>query len=386
MTPDERFRRFQDLQRYVGWTDADVQNVQAVSSVLDPYLEGLVEDFYAEIERHPAARRVVTGGIEQVRRLKSSLLAWLRELLSGPYDEGYVERRWRVGQRHVEIGLDQIYTNVALSRLRGGMIGALGAEWTGDRDGLVATIRSLMKLFDLDLAKIEDAYQAEYIARQERIARLVTVGKIGSSVAHELRNPLNNIRTSAYYLIHASNATPDKRSEHLKRIEAQVHAADRVITTLSNYAKMPVPDLKPVDLRRVAEQSVAEIVLPASIRVAYGWPETMPKASADADQLRIVVSNIIRNAVDAMPAGGTLTFDGRAGIDFVELAVSDTGVGIPPDQLARITEPLFTTKAKGLGLGLALARDMLEKNHGKLSVTSRPGEGTTFTVRLTLAL
>jgi signal transduction histidine kinase len=267
MTPDERFRRYQDFQRYVGWSDDDARNVRAVATLLAPHLGPLVDDFYAEIERHPAARKVITGGPRQVERLKGSLIAWLGELLSGPYDQGYVERRLRVGQRHVAIGLDQAYTNVALSRLRSGLIAALAANWTGDQSGLVATIRSLNRLLDLDLAKIEDAYQAEYLAIQQRAERLATIGQVGSGVAHELRNPLNNIKTSAYYLLNAKNPTAEKRDEHLRRIQQQVQVADRVITTLSNYTKMPVPDLRPTDVRRVAEEVVTESFPPTNVRL-----------------------------------------------------------------------------------------------------------------------
>jgi signal transduction histidine kinase len=246
----------------------------------------------------------------------------------------------------------------------------------------VATIRSLNKLLDLDLTKIEDAYQAEYLARQQRAERLATIGQVGSGVAHELRNPLNNITTSSYYLLNAKNPTPEKRAEHLRRIHQQVRIADRVITALSNYAKMPVPDLRPTDVRRVAEEAVTENDLPASILVVYDWSANLPPTLADPDQLRIVLSNLVRNARDAMPSGGTLTLSGRGG-GSVEVTVTDTGIGMSSDQLARITEPLFTTKAKGLGLGLTLARAILEKNRGSLHVTSHPGEGTTFTVRLT---
>jgi two-component system, NtrC family, sensor kinase len=384
MTPDNRFRRYQDFQRYVGWTEDDAQIVRAVAPLLDPHLGPLVDDFYAEIERHPATRKVITGGLEQVERLKSSLIAWLRELLSGPYDQGYVERRLRVGQRHVQIGLDQVYTNVALSRMRSGLMTALAANWAGDRDRLVATIRSLNKLLDLDLVKIEDAYQAAYLALQQRAERLATIGEVGSGVAHELRNPLNNIKTSAYYLLNAKNPTPEKRDEHLRRIQQQVQVADRVITTLSNYAKMPVPDLHPTDVPRVAEEAATENAPPANVRVVHGWPAELPPALADPDQLRIVLSNLIRNALDAMPSGGTLTLSGRTG-DNVEVAVTDTGVGMSAEQLSRISEPLFTTKAKGLGLGLALSRTILERNRGSLHVTSQVGVGTTFTVRLTVA-
>lgn len=209
--------------------------------MLDPHLSSLVADFYTEIEQHPPASQVITGGLEQVERLKRSLLSWCGNY----FPVLMIKATSSDGQRHVEIGLDQVYTNVALSRLRGGLIAALGAEWTGNQNDLVATIRSLNKLLDLDLAKIEDAYQAEYHARQQRAERLAIIGKLGSGIAHELRNPLNNIKTSAYFLLNVSNPTPEKRTEHLKRIDTQVQIANRIITTLSNYAKMPAPGVRP---------------------------------------------------------------------------------------------------------------------------------------------
>src|SRR5688500_9347281 len=122
MDPDELYRRYQELQQYVGWREEDARRVRATASLLEPALPALIDDFYAQIELHPGARKVITGGAAQIARLKGTLLGWLRELLAGPYDRDYVARRWRVGWRHVEIGLDQVYTNVALSRLRGGLV------------------------------------------------------------------------------------------------------------------------------------------------------------------------------------------------------------------------------------------------------------------------
>ena len=246
MTPDDRFRRYQDLQRYVGWADADARNVGSVAGLLDPHLGRRVDDFYEEIERHPDARKVITGGAAQVARLKGTLVEWLRELLAGPYDAAYVERRWRVGWRHVEIGLDQVYTNAALSRLRKGLLRALADARAGEPRDLLPVRQSLDTLLDLDLAIIEDAYQAEYLARRERAERLAAIGQVGAGVAHELRNPLNVIKTSVYYLLNAKNPTPEKTAEHLRRIERHVASAGGVITALSNFARMPVPDLKPV--------------------------------------------------------------------------------------------------------------------------------------------
>jgi signal transduction histidine kinase len=385
MTPDDRFRRYQDLQRYVGWTDDDAANVRSVAGLLDPYLGPLIDDFYAEIERHSDARRVITGGAAQIQRLKGTLLAWLRELLAGPYGREYVERRWRVGWRHVEIGLDQVYTNVALSRLRRGLLDALSRVWPGDLTASLPVRRSLNTLLDLDLAIIEDAYQSEYLDRRNRAERLAAIGQVGGGVAHELRNPLNVIKTSVYFLLNARSPSPEKTAEHLKRIERHVVLADGVITALSNFARMPVPDLKPTPARRVVEEAVELNPLPPDIHLSQRWPDDLPSVLADPDQLRIVFANLLRNAREAMPQGGTLTIAGQQVEGHVEVTVADTGVGIPPEHLARVMEPLYTTKARGLGLGLALARAILEKNKGALSVVSRPGEGTTFTVRLLAA-
>src|SRR5262245_48570236 len=122
MNADALYERYQELQRYVGWSEDDARRVQSVGALLDPHLPALIEDFYEEIERHPDAKKVITGGAEQVQRLKGTLLNWLRELFRGQYQRTYVERRWRVGWRHVEIGLDEVYPNVALARLRRGLM------------------------------------------------------------------------------------------------------------------------------------------------------------------------------------------------------------------------------------------------------------------------
>ena len=246
MDADRRFDRYRELQSYVGWTEADAARVADAATSLEPYLLPLIDDFYGEIERHPSASKVITGGPAQIERLKGTLVQWIRELLSGRYDADYVARRWRVGWRHVEIGLEQVYTNVALSRLRTGLIRALHESWRGEATALKETVRSLNKLLDLDLAIIEDAYQAEYMARLQRSERLATLGQVAGGVAHELRNPLNVVKTSVYYLLNARNPTPEKKAEHLRRIERNVELADNVITALSNFAKIPLPDLKPI--------------------------------------------------------------------------------------------------------------------------------------------
>ncbi len=386
MDPDELYQRYQDLQRYVSWSDEDARRVNAIADPLDSALPELIDDFYDEIQRHPQASKVITGGAAQIARLKGTLLHWIRELLSGPYDRDYVLRRWRVGWRHVEIGLDQVYTNVALSRLRHGLHRTVQKRWSGEIPELLATARSLHKLLDLDLAIIEDAYQAEYSLRLQRTERLAAIGQIAGGIAHELRNPLNVVKTSVYYLLNARNPTPEKRAEHLQRIERQVLLSDGVITALSNFAKLPVPNLRPVPVEHCVREALEFNPLPVGVTVAIDCAACLPNVLADGDQLRIVFANLFRNAREAMPQGGQLTITGRQVDDAVEVSVADTGVGIAPEHMARVMEPLYSTKARGLGLGLAIARAILEKNKGTLRVTSEPGRGSTFTVRLTAAL
>lgn len=379
------YERYQDLQRYVGWSDADAARVAALAPLLEPLLPQLVDDFYEELVRHERARQVITGGEAQIARLKQLLQQWLRELLSGCYDAAYVGRRWRVGYRHVEIGLDQVYTNVALARLRTGLHAsyqALVENGRADRAQAWEVSRSLDKLLDLDLAIIEDAYQSEFQRRQKQVEKLATIGQVAGGVAHELRNPLNVIKTSAYYLLNARQLSEQKLTEHLNRIERQVELADGVITALNSFAKLSVPSVQPVQLAPWLQEVLASAELPQRLTVDLACPEELPEAWFDPQQMSIVIRNLLRNAAEAMPQGGTLRITARAVEDDVLIEVADTGTGIAPEDLGRVMEPLFSTKARGIGLGLAMAKAITEKNDGHLSVTSQLGQGSTFTMRL----
>ena len=382
MNPDELFRRYQELQHYVGWTEEDARRIQSVATVLEPHLVPLIEDFYAEIERHPEARKVITGGLPQIERLKGTLRSWLRELLFGPYDRDYVVRRWQVGWRHVEIGLDQVFTNVALSRLRTGLMQVLQEHWQGDLPTLWATVRSLNKLLDLDLAKIEDAYQAEYTARQQAASawRQSARWRAASPTNSAIRS--TSSKTSVYFLLNARNPSAAKTAEHLQRIERHVVVADGVITALSNFAKMPLPNLRPFSVEKCVREALDLNPLAANMEAAIDLPATLPSALGDVDQVRIVFANLVRNGREAMLEGGRLSISGRQVEDSVEIDITDTGVGIAPENLSRISEPLYSTKARGLGLGLAIVRAILDKNRGGLRVRSEVGRGTTCTVRL----
>ena len=379
------FERYEELQRYVGWTELDARAIQSIAGRLEGAFHAIVVDFYEEIDRHHEARKVLSGGAAQVERLKISLLGWLSDLCSGNYDADYVQRRWRVGLRHAELGLDQVFCNVAMARVRSGLLDALARGWDREPAELQPAVLALNKLLDLDLAIIEDAYQTERLARQQQIERLAGLGQISAGVAHELRNPLNVIKTSVYFLLTARDPTAEKKAEHFSRIERHVELADGVISALSNFARMSAPQPRPFSVGACLREVLIQTGLPATVEVALVGLDSLPTVAADAGQIQIVFNNLFRNARESMSGNGRLTITGRSEGPFVEIDVTDTGPGIPPDQIARVMEPFFTTKAHGLGLGLAISRSIVERNQGELRVISEPGSGSTFLVRLPAA-
>jgi signal transduction histidine kinase len=381
---DELFERYQDIQRYVGWTEADEARVHAAAPLVEPAFVELVDDFYREIAEHEATRQVITGGDAQVQRLKGTLQTWLHQLMAGPYDLAYAERRFRVGYRHVEVGLKQIYVEAAISRLRNGLLRVLRQNWpkNGDLNELAATMRAVNTLMDLDLAIIQDAYETASNDRLMQIERLAALGRVAGGVAHELRNPLNVMRTSVYFLRNASHLSPEKMAEHLQRIERQVAISDSVISALSEFAKLPSPNLRPTPILECLQKSVPGDSWPENVELVWDIPADLPNVLVDEKQMAIVFGNLIRNGCDAMPDGGRLTLSARRVQDRIEVAVTDTGCGIKAEDLPRIREPFRSTKARGIGLGLALSQAILEKNHGTLRVVSEVGHGSTFTVSL----
>ncbi|MDX2035861.1 MAG: protoglobin domain-containing protein [Isosphaeraceae bacterium] len=387
MANDERLRRYREFESYVGWTPADDERIAVARRILQGRLSSLIDDFYDAIERNLHARAVITGGPAQVARLKRSLLAWIEEMMAGPVDADYVDRRWRVGWRHADIGLDAPLVHLALSRLRRGLCSMIVDEATLPDEHRIEILCSLNTRLDLDLALIEDAYQTEHRARLQASERMATIGQVTGGVAHELRNPLNVVKTSVYYLLNAKSPTPEKTAEHLQRIERQVNLADTVIQALSNFARTPVPTAKPVSLPDLIRELMLDETPAKGITVEFSTIGDPPPAWIDRDQIRIVLSNLIRNALEAMGESGTLSLHVAEEPDSnrVSVAVGDTGGGISSENLTRIMEPLFSTKARGLGLGLAIARAIVDKHRGKLEVESELGRGSRFTLLLPAA-
>ncbi|MEM7809893.1 MAG: protoglobin domain-containing protein [Planctomycetota bacterium] len=155
--------RYEELRRYVGLADGDLRGVPALWELVAPHTPKLIDDFYATIAAHPRAAAVVTGGAAQFARLKGSLAVWIEDLFRGPWDADFVERRWRVGVRHVAIGLDPLLVHAAMSRIKTRVVGVLLEADDGDLPaGRRNAVDAVSRLLDLDLALVSEAYHAEW--------------------------------------------------------------------------------------------------------------------------------------------------------------------------------------------------------------------------------
>lgn len=228
---------------------------------------------------------------------------------------------------------------------------------------------------------------SELVAAQEELVRkerLAALGQLAGGLAHQIRNPLGSIANAAYVLKRALGevAAPTVLSA-MEIILEETWRANRLISDLLDYARVRAANAQPVSLREVLEAAIVAHDVPPRIRVSVHAPER-PMVAVDEEQLRAALSHLMRNAVDAMPEAGTLRFDARPEGDKMRLAVSDTGGGIAPEVRGKIFEPLITSKPLGRGLGLTMARALIENQHGTI-VNEPAAQGACFVILLPLA-
>jgi len=256
------------------------------------------------------------------------------------------------------------------------------AKGAPEFDVLRSAFRAMAK--DLDAAR----------AREVEAAQLRAFRDLARQVAHELKNPLTPLRFAATRL--AQDARPDQQ-ELLEIVAGESERIEQMARDFATLGRLPEGPPAPVDLAELVETLVKGTV-PPEIAVRVDSAPGLPLVSAHYEPLRRALHNLVLNACDACqavaagapgkppPRSGEITVALRAARNgaapAVEIAVRDNGVGIPAEQLERIFEPYFTTKAKGTGLGLALVRQTIHDHGGSIDVSSEPGHGTTFTITL----
>jgi signal transduction histidine kinase len=231
---------------------------------------------------------------------------------------------------------------------------------------------------DLEQALVTLKSTQEELVRREKLAML---GQLASGVGHELRNPLGVMTNAVYFLeMVQPNAEPVVKEYH-GLLRAQIGLSEKIVSDLLDFARIKPPRRESVTLARVIDDQLARVSISEDIRVVRELPADLPHMHVDPVQIGQVVLNLLVNAMQAMEEkGGVLTLRGSMEDGRVRLDVIDTGPGVKPELQEKIFEALFTTKARGIGLGLAVSRSLAEANNGRLSLTSTPGEGATFTL------
>jgi len=239
---------------------------------------------------------------------------------------------------------------------------------------------------ELEAANEELTETQEQLVRSERLA---AIGQLAGGVGHELRNPLGAIKNAVYYVkgkvVKSELAQKEPRvTEFLDIVDEEVNASNKIINDLLGFSRVGKPAVSLTRVKKVIEDALSRIPVPENIELTKRLDADLTEIEIDSDQIQQVLVNIVTNAAQAMPEGGKLTIGVREKGGFLEMGITDTGGGIPEEVRNKIFEPLFTTRAKGIGLGLAVCKSIIDRHGGHIEVKSKVGEGTTFNIKLPL--
>lgn len=241
---------------------------------------------------------------------------------------------------------------------------------------------------------IENVNQAQSKLEQSRehllqSEKLAMVGKLAAGVAHSIRNPLTSVKMRLFSLGRSLNLTPTQQ-EDFEVISEEIRHIDTIVSNFLEFSRPPrliMQKISPSEVVDMALQLLEHRFQSYNVKVEVKRPQSLPPVLADPDQLKEVLVNLLTNACEAMPEGGTIVIE--EGLTFLQslgqvvtIQVRDTGPGIPEAIQDKIFQPFFTTKEEGTGLGLSIATRILGEHGGWLEVDSRPGQGAAFTIHL----
>jgi len=212
--------------------------------------------------------------------------------------------------------------------------------------------------------------------------RVNTIGELAAMIGHDLRNPLTGISSAAYYLKRKYGSSMDEKGrEMLEVIEKDVNYSNKIVSDLLEYSRPIKLDLQEMTPKSAVAEALVHVDFPENVQL-IDLTKSTPAIKIDADKMKRVFINIIKNAIDAMTDGGKLTITSEKTNGNIKITFADTGLGISEENLKKLFGPLFTTKANGMGLGLAICKRIVEAHDGRISVESVVGKGTTFTITI----
>jgi len=276
--------------------------------------------------------------------------------------------------------LRELQKKIAL--LRGGDL-TVSASFADRND----EIGELGRNFNETVRQLQETREATNRAHQAEMSRaehLATLGELAAGLAHEIRNPLAGI-VGAVELLGAELPESSPSREIWKEVRQEIQQIQKILNDLLDYARPRPPQVHPGDLHATAEQAVRLAQQQARsrpIKIDLVKAAELPPVEHDAAQIQQVLLNLLLNAVQSIEGEGAIEVHLRRQEGFAVVSVADTGSGIDPSHLSQIFRPFFTTKGKGTGLGLSLAQRIVEGHGGSIEVSSAPGKGSCFTLRL----
>lgn len=396
----------EEMKRYIGVTADDAATLAALAPLVEPFLPAMADAFYEQIPRHSRAAAVFTGGEPQIARLKLTLQRWARGLFSGVYDDAYADERFRIGYRHVQIGLAQRYVIAAMHVVRRFLHGVLERE-IDDLDRRRRAQESLDRVVVLDLTLISETYvegslrELKYLNDRLTSANraLEDANRVKAdflaTTSHELRTPLTSIIGFSRLLLDGYVPDPAEQRE----LTADVHrSALHLLSLVDDILDLSRIEAGRLDMTLEAVDLpglITEIAASAKVQtdekglaLAADVPDGMPAVRVDRSRMRQILLNVIGNAIKFTDHG---TIRVSASSDSpgtrVRIDVTDTGVGIAPEQQSGLFEKFrqidasHTRRHGGTGLGLAISKALIERMGGHINLRSE-GRGMGTTVSL----
>jgi PAS domain S-box-containing protein len=311
--------------------------------------------------------------------------------------ERWLEQRERISKKVLKTG-NSILFEREYKRKDGSIFSASVRSWRlTDGKGKVVGIWSIVR--DITQQKEQQKYLQEQAGALEKIVedrtnqlkaseRLAAIGQTAGMVGHDLRNPLQTVTGELFLARKDVNSLPESEvksslQESLQVIESQAVYMDKIVSDLQAFVQPVRIDKKPINLKELIADVLLSVAIPSKIAVKNGVQNGIPQIKADVHLLKRVLINLVTNAVQAMPDGGELKLDGYFNLDGqVSVSIQDTGIGIAEEIKPKIFTPLFTTKPRGQGFGLAVCKRVIEAHCGTISFESVVGKGTKFTIQL----
>ncbi len=224
----------------------------------------------------------------------------------------------------------------------------------------------------------------EMVVRKEKLA---AIGRLSGSVAHDIRNPLGAIGNSIYYLKEThGNISEEKQIKHLNLMEKEIYKANEIITDLMDFSKENKPIFQKEDMNSFIQTIISDYNFPENITTKLDLQSNLPLPFFDRSQFQRIFLNLIINSIQAMPEGGIFSVSSRATDKYIIIKFQDTGTGISAEDRENIFDALYTTKPKGVGLGLSIVNTFIEKHNARIEVESEINKGSTFTISLPIEI